>query len=106
MSTSTTLPKHQAQSPEPRWPVTITLLAAGAAHFVLPRSLVMGPPWVVLSTVALLLGCAIYSRRHGHWRANEVLSYLGLCLLTLALIYGVAALLWALPRRVAQPAAL
>ena len=106
MSTPSTKPGRRARTPEPRWPVTISLLAAAAAHFVLPRSLVMGPPWIVLSTVALLLGCAIYARLHGHWRANEVLSYLGLCVLTIALVYGVAALIWALPRRLEQPAAL
>jgi hypothetical protein len=33
---------------EPRWPVAFALLAAAGLHFVLPRTLVMGPPWMVL----------------------------------------------------------
>lgn len=86
--------------------MALALLAAASAHFVLPRSMVMGPPWIVLSTVALLLGCAILARQHGHWRANEVLSYLVLGVLTAALAYGVAALIWALPRRAEEPAKL
>src|SRR5437016_5008234 len=35
------------REPEPRWPVALALLAAAGLHFVLPRSLVMGPPWIV-----------------------------------------------------------
>jgi uncharacterized membrane protein len=86
--------------------VVLALLAAAASHFVLPRSMVIGPPWLVLGTVTVLIAAAIYARRQGQWRVNEVLSYAALAVLTVALLYGVAALIWALPLRLEQPSAL
>ena len=91
------------RSPEPRWPVALALLAAAALHFVLPRSLVMGPPWMVLGTVAILIVAATYARWRHKWWLNETLSYIALGVLTAALIFGLGALLWALPRRL-EPA--
>jgi hypothetical protein len=82
------------------------VLAAAAAHFVLPRALVIGPPWVLLATVSLLVGFAVYARTHQHWRLNEVLAYAVLAVLTLGLAYGLAALLWALPRHLEEPKAM
>jgi uncharacterized membrane protein len=72
-------------------------------HFVLPRTLVMGPPWLVLGTVALLIGAAWYARQRRSRLWNERLSYAALAVLTAALIFGLGGLLWALPRRL-EPA--
>lgn len=94
------------RSPEPRWPVALALLAAAALHFVLPRSLVMGPPWMVLGTVAILIVAATYFRRRHRWWLNELLSYIALGVLTAALIFGLGGLLWALPRRLELPTAM
>jgi hypothetical protein len=104
--TSTSKRERVARAPEPRWPVALALLAAAGLHFVLPRGLVMGPPWVVLGTVALLITVATYARGQRHWRLNELLSYAALSVLTLALVFGLARLLWALPRRLEQPSTL
>lgn len=93
-------------APEPRWPVALALFAAAGLHFVLPRSLVMGPPWIVLSTVGVLIGLAWYARHRCWWTWNERLSYAALAVLTAALIFGLASLLWALPRRLEAPAAM
>ena len=66
----------------------------------------MGPPWTVLGTVTVLVGGAVYARVHRHWRANEVLSYAALVVLTAALAFGLGALIWALPRHIEEPGAL
>jgi hypothetical protein len=84
---------------EPRWPVAFALMAAAGLHFVLPRTLVMGPPWMVLGTVGALIAAAWYARTRCWWTWNERLSYAALVVLTAALIYGLGGLLWALPRR-------
>lgn len=86
--------------------MAIALLAAASLHFVLPRSLLMGPPWMVLGAVATLIVLATYARRRRRWALNERLSYFALFVLTAALIFGLAGLLWALPRRLEAPAAL
>ncbi len=92
--------------PEPRWPVALALLAAAALHFVLPRSLVMGPPWLVLGTVAVLIVAATYARHRQSWLVNETLSYIALTVMTVALIFGLAELVWALPKRLEPPEAM
>lgn len=92
--------------PEPRWPVAISLLAAAGLHFVLPRSLVMGPPWMVLGSVAALIGAATYARHRHWWKWNERLGYLALAVLTAALVFGLCGLLWALLHRLEAPGAL
>ena len=100
------LHKSPPLAPQPRWPVALALLAAAALHFVLPRTLVMGPPWVVLGSVGILIALAWYARHLHHWKLNELLSYTALGVLTAALVFGLAALLYALPRRLEAPSAL
>ena len=98
--------KVAASPPQPRWPVAVALLAAAALHFVLPRSLVMGPPWMVLGTVGLLVALAWYARHLHRWRLNEGLSYGALAVLTAALLFGLGSLLRALLHRLEEPEAL
>jgi|SRR5690348_4744066 len=105
-SSAAPFPSPPARTPEPRWPVGLALLAAAALHFVLPRSLLMGPPWMVLGTVAVLIAAATYARRRQKWLVNEALSYIALGVMTAALIFGLAELLWALPKRIEAPAAM
>jgi uncharacterized membrane protein len=99
-------PRQTQRLPEPRWPVALALLAAAGLHFVLPRALVMGPPWLVLGSVAVLIFAAWYARHVRSRRWNERLSYAALAVLTVALIFGLAGLLWALPRRLEPAGAL
>jgi hypothetical protein len=95
-----------ARTPEPRWPVALALLAAAGLHFVLPRGLVMGPPWMVLGTVATLIALAYIARYRHWWIWNERFGYAALGVLTAALAFGLAGLLYALPRRLEPPEAL
>src|SRR5690242_5764414 len=99
--TSTSAPgqKVMPRVPEPRWPVALALLAAAGLHFVLPRALVMGPPWMVLGSVAVLIAMAWYARVRRSWKWNEWLSYAALVVLTMALLFGLVGLLWALTHR-------
>lgn len=92
--------------PEPRWPVVLALLAAAALHFVLPRYLVMGPPWLVLGTVAALIGAATVARHRQLWRLNDLLGLGALGVLTIGLLFGITTLVWALPRHLEAPPAM
>ncbi|HKW11104.1 MAG TPA: hypothetical protein VJO33_12050 [Gemmatimonadaceae bacterium] len=92
-----------SRQPEPRWPAAIAVIAAASVHYVLPRSLVPGPPWIVLGLVTLLVVLAIFARRRRKRIWNERLSYLTLGVLTLALIGDLGGLLWALPRHLEPP---
>jgi hypothetical protein len=86
--------------------VALALLAAAGLHYVLPRSLVMGPPWMVLGTVAVLIALAYVSRYRHWWVWNERFGYAALAVLTAALVFGLGGLLYALPRRLEAPGAL
>ncbi|HZI41065.1 MAG TPA: hypothetical protein VFD67_05160 [Gemmatimonadaceae bacterium] len=100
------MPSVVARTPEPRWPVALALLAAAGLHFVLPRALVMGPPWMVLGSVATLIALAYFARYRHWWTWNERFAYAALGLLTAALAFGLGGLLYALPRRLEAPGAL
>ena len=59
---------------EPRWPAVIGLLAAAGLFAVLPKYLSLGPRWLPLVIIAVLLIPTILSRRRGHHTTNRVLG--------------------------------
>jgi hypothetical protein len=51
-------PKHI----EPRWPAMVALLAVGGLRLALPGSLSIGPSWLLLLVVALLIIPTVWTR--------------------------------------------
>lgn len=92
--------------PEPRWPAIIAAFAAVALHFALPAELRFGPPGALAVIVAILVLAAHLTRHRGMHRANGLLGYGVLVVLTGGLVFGVAALLNALLHGSAQAPAL
>lgn len=84
------------ERPEPRWPVVIAAFAAVALHFALPPELRIGPPGALAVIVAVLVLAAHVARARGMHRANELLGYGVLVVLTGGLVFGVGSLLNAL----------
>src|SRR6516225_8998487 len=77
------MPKHQllrystdAMSenlkPEPRWPATLALVAIGGLYYALPAGLKVGPDWLVLVLVVVLLTPTIVFHQTGKRRANQI----------------------------------
>lgn len=58
------------------------------------------PPWALATLVLTLLACAIIARRLGYERANEVLGYATLVVLTAAMLYGLVMLVSGLSRHI------
>ena len=81
------------ERPEPRWPAVIGVLAAAILHFALPDDLRIGPPWLLVGLVALLLVIAWTARHLGLHHVNAKAGYAILAVLTAGLLYGVAMLL-------------
>jgi hypothetical protein len=52
-TSKTEMPK--TNSPEPRWLVVLTMLAAGGLYFALPERMSVGPRWLLLAIVSILL---------------------------------------------------
>ena len=84
------------ERPEPRWPAVIAAFSAVALHFALPPQLRIGPPGSLALIVGMLVLAAQVTRSRGLYRANELLGYGVLVVLTSGLVFGVGALLHAL----------
>jgi hypothetical protein len=89
---------------EPRWPALVALLSVGGLFAALPSSLlVVGPRWLLLAVVAVLLVPTAVSHRKGAHLANQVLGYLLNGVVTLALICSLVLLIKALPAHLETP---
>jgi uncharacterized membrane protein len=109
------LPKRQGSGtavssdgydPEPRWPAALAVLAVGALHWALPDSMTMGPPWLLLAIVSVLLVPTIVARRRGRHHANQVLGHALAAVVTAAMVWALMSLVVALLHHSDPPAAL
>jgi hypothetical protein len=82
---------------EPRWPALIALLAVGALHYTLPSAMTVGPDWLVLALVVVLVTPAVISNRTGYWRLAQILGFAASGVVTLALITSLTMLVVRLP---------
>ena len=59
---------------EPRWPALLALLAVGGIAMALPASLTIGPRWLLLGLVSVLLVPTVVSHRRGQHALTHVLG--------------------------------
>src|SRR5258706_120749 len=88
-----------ARRTEPRLPAIIALLAVGGIYTALPPFLTLGPRWLLLAVVSVLLIPTVVSLRTGHYQLNRVLGYVVSAVITLALVVSLVLLIKALPTR-------
>jgi hypothetical protein len=84
---------------EPRLPAIIALLAVGGIYTALPPFLTLGPRWLLLALVGVLLIPTVVALRTGHHQLNRALGYVVSTVITLALVVSLALLIKALPTR-------
>ena len=89
--------------PEPRWQALLAFLAVGAIYLALPRSLIVGPIWLLPTLIVVLLVPTVVSHRTGRRSLNRVLGVLINGITTLALIGSVILLVRALPSHTESP---
>ena len=89
-----------------RWEPALALLAAGGISYALPASLSVGPRWLVLVIVLVLLVPTILAHRKGHHSLNHLLGVLANAVLTISLCGSLGLLVAALPARTEAPATL
>jgi hypothetical protein len=100
MKTRTIAPKPR---PEPRWPSALALLAVGGLRLALPESLSVGPDWLLLALVIVLLLPAIVARRYGYFGLSQVFGYVVSGVVTADLILSLSLLVRALPQHRLAP---
>jgi len=95
-------PDH-LDKPEPRWQALLAFLAVSGIYFALPRSLIIGPPWLLPSLILFLLVPTVVSHRTGRRSLNRALGVLISSIITVALIGSVVLLVRALPSHKESP---
>ena len=89
--------------PEPRWHALIAVLVAGGLYTALPASLIVGPRWLMLILVSLLLIPTVISNLKHYHHLNRLFGFTVNGIVTAALIAAVILLINALPEHKETP---
>jgi hypothetical protein len=91
---------------EPRWPAVAGMIAIGGLFYALPPAMSVGPDWLVMVLVAVLLTPAMVFHRVGMYKANQIFGYLAQGVVTLSLVASLVILVLRLPSHKDTPAEL
>jgi uncharacterized membrane protein len=89
--------------PEPRWPALVAVLAVGGLYTALPSSLIVGPRWMFLIVVVLMLIPTVISHYKEYHELNRVLGFAVTAIVTTGMIASVCLLIVALPQHTETP---
>ena len=98
-------PNH-VDKPEPRWQALLAFLAVGGIYLALPRSLIIGPTWLLPTLIVVLLIPTVLTHRHGKRSLNRALGIVISSITTIALVGSVILLVRTLPSHRASPLSL
>lgn len=97
-------PAHPVvDKPEPRWQALVALLAVGGIYLALPRSLIVGPTWLLPTLIVVLLAPTVVTHRMRRGSLNRVLGFAISTITTIALIASVVLLVRLLPSHKEDP---
>jgi hypothetical protein len=88
---------------EPRWPAMLALLAVGGLRLALPESLSIGPDWLLITIVGVLLVPTVWARRRGMDHLNKILGYVLTSIVTIDMVWSLGLLVAALPSHKESP---
>lgn len=88
---------------EPRWPAMLALLAVGGLRLAMPEPLSVGPDWLVLALVVVLMIPTAWARRREMDSLTKILGYVLTSIITIDMIWSLGLLLVALPMRKESP---
>jgi hypothetical protein len=91
---------------EPRWPAFVAMLAAAGVYLALPEPLSVGPSWLLLVIVVLLLIPITVSYRYGHHNITRILTFTANGIITIAMIASLILLVRGIPEHLESPKAL
>jgi len=95
--------RDRIDRPEPRWQALLALAAVGGIYLALPKSLIVGPAWLLPAIIGVSLAPSIVAHRTGRHSLNHALGIFNGTLITLALIGSVFLLVTTLPGHKEQP---
>jgi uncharacterized membrane protein len=91
---------------EPRWPAFVAMLAAAGVYLALPEPLSLGPSWLLLAIIGLLLVPIVVSDRRGDHKVTRILTFTANGIITLAMIASLIHLVQGIPQHLESPKAL
>src|SRR5271169_2607188 len=91
---------------EPRWPAFVAMLAAAGVYLALPEPLSLGPSWLLLAIIALLLVPIVVSDRRGDHRVTRIFTFTANGVITVAMIASLIHLVQGIPEHLETPKAL
>ncbi|HET6215403.1 MAG TPA: hypothetical protein VFE27_00210 [Acidobacteriaceae bacterium] len=99
-------PTKPATPAQPAWPAALAALAVGGLYLALPEPLTMGPSWLLLAVVSVLLVPVIAARLRGSFALNQTLGYIMLGVVTAQMLWSLYLLVRSLPGHQLAPLAL
>jgi hypothetical protein len=91
---------------EPRWPAFVGMLTAAGVYLALPEPLSVGPSWLLLVIIALLLIPIVISVGRGDYQVARILTFVANGIITIAMIASLILLVRGIPRHLETPKAL
>ena len=91
---------------EPRWPALVAMLAAGCVYLALPEPLSVGPSWLLLAVVLVLMVPLTVSYRRGNHGVARILTFVANGAITLAMIVSLIFLIYGMARNRNAPTTL
>jgi hypothetical protein len=97
---------NSLDKPEPRWQAILALIAVGGINTALPNELSVGPRWLLLSLVLVLLVPTVVAHRTGRHSLNHLLGIINNSVITAGLVGSLALLISGLPGHKEAPRSL
>jgi len=88
---------------EPRWPAMLALLAVCGLRLALPESLSVGPDWLLVAVVGVLMIPTIWARYRGLDLLNKILGYVLTSIVTVDMVWSLWLLVAAFPSHKQMP---
>jgi hypothetical protein len=88
---------------EPRWPAFVAMLGAAGVYLALPKPLSLGPGWLLLAIVGLLLIPILVSDLYGNYQVAWILTFIANGAITVAMITSLVFLVRGIPQHLEAP---
>ncbi len=82
---------------EPRWPAFLAMLSAAGVFWALPEPLSLGPGWLLLLVIVVLMIPIVITNTRGYFKVTRMLTFVALALITAALIASLIFLIQGIP---------
>jgi len=89
--------------PEPRWPAFVAMLAAACVYWAMPEPLSVGPSWLLLAIIVILLIPLAESHRRGYNNAARIITFVANGAITIAMVASLIFLIQGIPQHREDP---